>query len=106
MAEPTDGSPGIPKPDMPARQPTDLPADAPWWARWLDENAKEAWRWASIRWSGAVAIIAEAYALNTESINEYVKHQVPDTWWPHIVALVSLVTLFFRVTKLKDRKND
>jgi hypothetical protein len=98
MSEPTDGSPSI------RPEPVDasaLPPDAPWWARWLDANIREAWRWASMRWSAGVAIIAEVYAANASEINAYVQHEIPPNWWPHIVAAVALGQMVFRVAKLK-----
>lgn len=93
MAEPID--------DTPQRRATDLPPDAPWWARWLDTNVREAWRWATVRWSGAVAIAAEVYAANADTLNGYVQHEIPTEWWPHVVAAISIATMIFRVTNLK-----
>jgi hypothetical protein len=79
----------------------ELPPEAPWWAKWLDANARDAWRWASVRWSAFCAAAAEVYAYNPNQVNEWIQKEVPSSWWPHIVALVCLMQLFFRVTKLK-----
>lgn len=38
-----------------------LPADAPWWARWLVDNAAEWWRWWSTWFTTAAAAAPLVY---------------------------------------------
>ena len=87
---------------MAEEQPTSsMPADAPWWARWLDENIKEAWKWASMRWPAVCAAAAEVYALDPKGTQDFIKSVVPASWWPHIVAMAFVASMFFRAWRQK-----
>ena len=83
------------------RRATDLPADAPWWARYIETNAKEAYQWASVRLPAGVAILAEIYAANPAEVNTWVQQTVPATWWPHLLAGGCLIQVALRVVNLK-----
>lgn len=85
----------------PARRATDLPPDAPWWARWLEANVKEAWKWASMRWSAACILLAEVYAAYPQETTNAVKSLIPQKYWAHVVALAFLANMILRVVKLK-----
>lgn len=88
----------------PARRATDLPADAPWWARWIDANIKEAWKWGSVWWPAICAGAFEVYAQDPSGIQDMVRNVVPSSWWPHILALGCVVSIFLRVLNLSKLK--
>jgi hypothetical protein len=100
MSNPADGSPALPGNDKePVLAP--LPPDAPWWARWIEANAREAWKWASMRWSAVCVVLAEVYAMYPKETADAVKSLLPEKWWPHVIALAFLANMVFRVVKLK-----
>ena len=86
-----------------ARRATDLPADAPWWARYIESNVREAWKWASVQFPVLVAVCAEIYATDPAGVNQWVQQTVPATWWPHLVAGGCLVQIALRVVNLKGK---
>lgn len=88
---------------LPQRRSTDLPPDAPWWARWLVANVAEAWKWASMWWPATCAAAAEVYAINSDTINTYIRDAVPSNWWPHIVAASFAASMLCRVLRLTHR---
>ena len=88
----------------PLRRSTDLPPDAPWWARWFVANIREAWRWASVRWGAGVAIVAEVYAQDPAGVQKFVEGFVPNSWWPHIIAGGSALAVILRVINLKGNQ--
>ena len=88
----------------PARRATDLPSDAPWWARYIEANAKEAWRWASMQWGAFVFVAAEVYAADPVGVQAHVKEMVPAAWWPHIIAGASLAAMVLRVVNIRAKK--
>ena len=90
-------------PNTPLRRATDLPPDSPWWARWIETNIGEAWKWASVRFPAAVAVLAEVYAANPAQVNQWVEDTVPSTWWPHLVAVGCLIQVSLRVVNLKGK---
>ena len=98
MADPEDTAPQL------ARRSTDLPTDAPWWARYLEANIKDAWRWASVRYGAFIAIAAEAYAADPAGVQDMVQSVVPTSWWPHIIAAGGVAAVFLRVVNLKGNK--
>ena len=87
----------------PTRRSTDLPADAPWLARYLEANIKEAWRWASVRWGIFVTVAAEAYAADPADVQSLLGAWIPASAWPHIVALGGLAGVLLRVVNLKGK---
>lgn len=103
MSEATDGS-AINDIEAPARRATDLPPDAPWWARWLDANIKQCWKWASVWWPAVCTVAAETYAQNPQEITGYVQSLVPANWWPHIIAAGFVVSMAARVINFKPKK--
>ena len=46
-----------PEENVPEKLTSSLPADAPWWARWMVANWKDAWKWLST-WLIAIAAAA------------------------------------------------
>ena len=73
-----------------------LPADAPWWARWMVGNARQAWRWGSVRWPAFCAIGCEIYAQYGDQILAY----IPESWRPHLLAAAFGLTIILRVINL------
>ena len=86
-------------PNTPLRRATDLPPDSPWWARYLEANIRDAWRWASVRFGAIVAVLAEIYAADPAGVQAL----IPSAWWPHIVAAGGVAAVFFRVVNLKGK---
>ena len=89
---------------IPARRATDLPADAPWWAKWLEANVHEAWKWASVRWSALCFAVAEVYAMDPGGFKQFVHDHIPATWWPHLVGGAFLATAAFRIVRIAKLK--
>jgi hypothetical protein len=87
----------------PARRSTDLPPDAPWWARWLVANADQAWKWASVWWPVSCAAVAEVYAQYPAEITDFVRGLLPASWWPHVLSGAFLAGAVFRIIKFKTR---
>ena len=85
----------------PARRATDLPPDAPWWARWLVANINEAWKWGSMRWPAFCAAALEVYAQYQDQINAWAKGVIPSAWWPHVLAAAFILSMLLRVVNLK-----
>ena len=88
----------------PLRRSTDLPSDAPWWARWFVANIKEAGQWASVRFGAIIAVLAEVYAADPAGVQAVVKDWVPISWWPHIVAGAFVVNSAWRIAHLTKSK--
>jgi hypothetical protein len=74
---------------------TTLPSDAPWWARWMVANAREAVNWWSVRWPLICAFGCEVYAAYGDQIIAY----IPVSWRPHIAAAAFLVGVFLRLKR-------
>ena len=89
---------------VPARRASDLPPDAPWWAKWIVANIDEAWKWGSVWWPAFCAAAAETYAADAQQINDFVKGIIPPTWWPHVLAAAFIVSMFLRVLNLSRKK--
>lgn len=94
---------------VPARRSTDIPADAPWWARWLDANAKEAWKWASVWWPGFCAALIEFWAQlpadQQQGVIDWFVTLIPVAARPHLLAGVFGVSILFRVLNLRPKKD-
>lgn len=88
----------------PTRRSTDIPDNAPWWAKWFVANVNEAWHWASNRWSIACAVAAETYAEFPDQINDAVQKLVPPAWYPHLIAGAFAMTALWRIINLKRPK--
>ena len=87
--------------DAPAGPLAPLPDSAPWWAKWMVANARQAWRWGSVRWPVFCAIGCEVYAQYGDQIIAY----IPESWRPHLLAAAFGVTIILRVINLsKDQK--
>lgn len=92
---------------QPCRRSTDLPPDAPWWARWIDANIHEAWKWGSMWWPAFCAAIMETYAANPQQINDLIESSVPKSWWPHLLAggfALSMILRVLNLTKVKRQE--
>ena len=73
---------------------TDLPADAPWWAKYLVANAGNWWRWAST-WILAAAVAApEAY----EALPQ-LQQYVPPAVFHHLEAVLAILAFIGRLAK-------
>lgn len=74
MSEPADGSPSTMDPNV--TQPlTPLPADAPWWARWLRDNWRAIFREVStwlITATGVLAGLAEVLPVYAPTLSQYI----------------------------------
>lgn len=68
---------------------TSLPADAPWWARWMVDNARECWRWLST-WMIAAAAAAPMLYENIGALQSAVS---PSAYHYIQSALVALIFL-------------
>ena len=62
---------------------TDLPPDAPWWARWIVANAREGWKFLSFN----VPIISAAVIEADQASGGQLMNLLPATWRPHVAAL-------------------
>ena len=85
-----------------ARRSTDLPTDAPWWARWFVANANEAWRWFSVQiplWCGGAAALWPMYG------DEIIAH-VPQSWISYIVAGGFWLTMGSRLVNQKKNPKE
>lgn len=89
---------------IPQRRSTDLPPDAPWWARWMVANVNEAWKWGSMWWPFLCASALEVYAAMPDEINKAVKAMVPETWVPHLLAVGFAISMLLRVLNLAQIK--
>lgn len=87
-----------------ARRATDIPPDAPWWARWLVANFNEAYKWASVWWPAFCAGCLEVYAQNPDEINAFVQSHIPASWWPHVLAGAFVVSMAVRVVSFAKIK--
>lgn len=75
-----------------ARSATDLPADAPWWAKWIIANAREGWKMFSVQWPVIIGVLIEIY----QTFPDEVKAIVPGSWMPHLAAAAFLATAALR----------
>ena len=89
---------------VPQRRSTDLPADAPWWARWMVANINEAWRWGSMWWPFLCASALEVYAAAPQEINDLIQTNIPKGWWPHLLAGGFALSMILRVLNLAKVK--
>ncbi len=85
--------------EAPARRSSDLPPDAPWWARWIEANIHKAW---TVLY-GFAGVAVEVYATYPAEINEMVKALVPAALWPHIIAVALIVNAARRAWKTRAR---
>lgn len=72
---------------------TDLPQDAPWWARYLVSNAREGWKMFSVNIPTIGAFLIEANELYGKQIQEF----MPTSWIPHVASIMLLVTAAMRL---------
>lgn len=93
-------------PEVPARRATDLPADAPWYLRYIEANIKEAWKWASVRLPAAGLILAELYAADPAGVQSIVQQYVPAGAWPHLLAAGCAVQMLLRVVNVGPAATD
>lgn len=89
----TTEDPTIP-PVTPARRATDIPTDAPWWARWFVANVTECWKWLST-WLIAIAAAAPLLYENVAQVKEWVS----PTIYSYIQAGLVLLIFFGRVKR-------
>jgi len=92
----------------PARRATDLPPDAPWWARWIVANVDQAWKWGSVWWPAVCASSLEIYAQDPKAANEFLQTVIPASWWPHLLAggfVVSMILRVLNLAKAKPKEN-
>ena len=80
----------------PARRATDLPPDAPWWARYLEANAKQAWRYAAHAADAGVIALATAYAEYPQETVAAIEKMIPASYWPYLVGLLCLGRIIVR----------
>ena len=84
----------------PARRSTDLPPDAPWWARWFVANVSEAWKWFSVQiplWCGTAAAFWPLYG-------EQIIQHVPDKWGNYFVAAAFWLTMGARLVSQSKKE--
>ena len=81
---------------VPAADPglTPLPADSPWWARWMVANWREVYRWASAWFAAAGVMAAELYAQDPALFDA-----IPVSWRPHIAAAAFVVSILLRLKR-------
>lgn len=94
MSEPADGSPST-KPEC---ELTPLPADAPWWARWLRDNWQQIYReWSSwlISAAGALAALNELLPALSPSLAEHLNPMVMN-WLTAACAIAALIAKFVK----------
>lgn len=107
MSEATDGSTGIKEVER-VRRATDLPADAPWWMRWLDANIHEAWRWGSMVWPAICATAVETWATlpadKQQQVIDFLMGLIPPAARPHVLAGVFVFAMILRVVNLSNVK--
>ena len=77
------------------RRATDLPDDAPWWAKWLVANANQAFTWWSVQWPVVCGILIESYTAYGDELSAW----LPATWMPHLAAIGFFLTALLRVTR-------
>jgi len=87
---------------------TDLPPDAPWWARWLVANWNEAYKWASVWWPGLCAAAIEVWAQlpvdQQQKVIDWAVDLIPAPLRPHALAGVFMASIFFRIVSLAKVK--
>ena len=101
MTEPEATTP--PMSTAPARRATDLPPDAPWWARWIEANAVEAWKWASVQLPIAYSAFLLYYATNQEKVHQWIQANIPAKYWPWIGIFACVVQIVARIVSLKKK---
>ncbi len=75
----------------------EMPNDAPWWARWMVENWREAKRWLSVQLALLCAAGCQLDAAYPDQINEAIANAFPATWRPHILSAIFLVIAIARL---------
>ena len=88
----------------PLRRATDLPADAPWYARWIEANVKEAYKWASVQVPLFYSACMVYYAMNQEQVHQWVQANVPAKYWPWIGLAACIWQIAARVVKLPKKE--
>lgn len=81
-----------------------LPKDAPWWARWLVANVRDAWKWASVQFPALIAVLIPFYAAYQEKVHAWIAANIPAKYWPWIALLGCILQIIFRLTKLKGNQ--
>lgn len=72
------------------RRVTDLPPDAPWYARWIVANVRESWKWFSVNLPLICAGLIQVYTQYQDQLESL----VPKSWVPHITtAMLVLIAL-------------
>lgn len=94
--------------DPPARRATDLPPDAPWWARWLEADFKAAWQWASVRWQFICIAAVEIYAAlpddQQQKLIDTIMNILPAKWRAQAIASVFALGILLRIINLANLK--
>lgn len=79
---------------------TEVPTTAPWWAKMLVGDVRYASRWLSVQLPIVFGAITELYAQYPGQVLAY----LPESWRPHVVALMFLLIAGARV--IKQSKGD
>lgn len=80
-----------------------LPADTPWWARILIDNAREAWKLASVWWPALCTAAVEFYAEDKEQVDSWFDAVIPAKYRPHLLAAAFGISILARVIKQKGK---
>ena len=76
---------------------TDLPPDAPWWARWIVANASEAWKMFSVN----IPVIGAALIEVDQASGGQLMQLVPASWRPHAAAAALVGAAVLRLVNQK-----
>lgn len=72
-----------------------LPADAPWWARWMIAEWKNAWKWIGTWYILLLGSAAELQAFAPDYLAQY----VDPMWSHHIMAVIAFLALIAKLKK-------
>ena len=78
--------------------PSNLPADAPWWARWLVAEWKDFWKWLNTWLIGTLAGLPGVYELMPEKYQA----MIPASWMHWVMVAVGVATFINLVRKKKE----
>ena len=81
------------QPEHPARRDTDIPPDAPWWARLIIGEWRSAWKWLSVQVAFLIGAGAELQALAPDFLNQYASPQVQH----HIMGALAVLVILGRI---------
>lgn len=91
----------------PKRRSTDIPDDAPWWAKWMVSNVDQAWRWASVQIPATCIAVAEGYNLLDDATKKKVidalNTVIPEKYKVHVLAILFLAFIVIRTVKLPKK---